>query len=601
MYKTITCILDKMLIKEHGFFNKLNVGWNSFISSQKLFSSFSHCSVSTSTASFATKSSTTVSTQISSIQVSPPGSSSFCYHKRSFIIESRKMFRKSDMSNMNDLNGLNDMSDLCGGSHGLNRRRCYSTKNSVKLEQKHTLSRIERKNTSEGGANASPRGDIIYTDIVIIGAGVIGAAISSRLSKEFPNHILIEKESRPGQGISSRSSEVIHAGLYYKEGSLKSQLCRVGNALMYRACDRLGVRAKRCGKWLVATTESEHEYLEQLKTFNDNAGFVRLQWLKYCGQFPNNNLFNNFFNNNYSNNTNNIHLNINNNLSINNIFKNNDLGFSNLENKLLEDSFSILESLDTGIVDSSSLVDALLHFNSFGNSILSEDERAIQIFNSEVIDILPLGPENYEILVQSGGEQFIIRSNIVINAAGLFASKLSQDLFQKACPHHPDISKYNLHFVKGNYFTYQERNLFHRLIYPVPDKEITSLGVHLTIDLQGNIRFGPDVEYLGMQHSNINYKVNDERQTAFFQSIQRYIPTGLEKDKLIPAYAGVRPKLQGPNEPFRDFIIQEESDKDCKGFISLCGIESPGLTSSLAIANYVSNLLSCSSQYDFKP
>jgi L-2-hydroxyglutarate oxidase LhgO len=367
--------------------------------------------------------------------------------------------------------------------------------------------------------------------ITIIGAGVVGLAIAERVSKDFSDVFVVEKHPTFGQETSSRNSEVIHAGLYYPKGSLKSRLCVEGKRLLYDYCKEYDVPIKNCGKLIVATSVDEISIIEGIKKS-----------------------------------------------AINNCVE--DLVIIDKDRIAeLEPSVFALKALfspSTGIVDSHSLMK-------------SYETRSINngchiVYGSEVTAIRKID-NGYDIsLLDSDKNIYRFTTRIVINSAGLTSDKVSEMAGL-------EDARLKILFCKGEYFRLNppKNRLINRLIYPVPVHNLEGIGIHVTIEMGGGVKLGPDVTYL---QSNIyDYKVTLSKQEAFFKSVRKFLPF-LNYEDLSPEMAGIRPKIQKPGDPVRDFYIKEESERDCPGFINLIGIESPGLTSSLAIANYVRKLIS---------
>jgi L-2-hydroxyglutarate oxidase LhgO len=368
------------------------------------------------------------------------------------------------------------------------------------------------------------------SEITIIGAGVVGLAIAEKLSEDHKNVFVIEKNKTFGQETSSRNSEVIHAGIYYPEGSLKARLCVAGKNLLYEYCRKYDIPFKNCGKLIVATSVKEIPILEKIKKTALNNGV-------------------------------------------------NDLMFKNRDEILnLEPCISSLKALyspSTGIIDSHSLMKQF-ETNSINNGTQC-------VYNTEVIGIKSID-HGYEILLLNpDGSKFSFTSGLVINSAGL-----NSDIISAMVGLEDDSLK--IHFCKGEYFKLNppKNKLVNGLIYPVPNPNLEGVGIHVTIDLGGGVKLGPDVTYLD---SNIyDYKVTSSKQEDFYKSAKRFLPF-LELNDLSPEMAGIRPKIQRSGEPVRDFYIMEESKRGCPGFVNLIGIESPGLTAAIAIADYVRSLL----------
>jgi L-2-hydroxyglutarate oxidase LhgO len=368
-------------------------------------------------------------------------------------------------------------------------------------------------------------------DLVIIGAGVVGLACSSLFSEKGLNTLVLEKNHSFGEETSSRNSEVIHAGMYYPNNSLKAQLCVGGNKLIYEWCSKKNVPFRRLGKFIIAISNDEIPQLENIYRRGKENGVENLQ---PC-----------------------------------------TIGYLKKSNPGVK-AVAALWSPDTGIIDSHKLMESF-----YENAAIHDCDFA---FNHKVIGIEKI-TDGYKISIQSGDDIFEIDTNKIINAAGLYSDTIAE--FAGI-----DIEKnrYKLHFCKGHYFRiHSSKNyLAANLIYPVPQENFAGLGVHVTLDLAGELKLGPDTFY--MDEKNQDYSVPENLNLKFFESASRYL-NNLELDDISADQSGIRPKLQGKGEPFRDFIICEESDKGLPGFVNLIGIESPGLTASLAIAKVVWKLL----------
>ena len=372
------------------------------------------------------------------------------------------------------------------------------------------------------------------SDITIIGAGVIGLAIAERVSQDYKNVFLIEKHTSFGQETSSRNSEVIHAGIYYTRNSLKSRLCVEGKWLLYDYCKKYNVPFNNCGKLIVATSETEIPVIEGIRQTAIKNGV-------------------------------------------------DDLSFLGREEVAeLEPNIFALKALfspSTGIVDSHSL---MKQFET--NAVVNGCQI---VYGSEVIGIMKINGGYKITVIDADKENYSFTSRVIINSAGLTSDKISEMA---------GINDDNLKimFCKGEYFRVNppKNRLITRLIYPVPHQNMEGIGIHVTIDMGGGVKLGPDVKYL---ESNIyDYKLTASKQEAFYDSAKKFLPF-LEYDDLAPEMAGIRPKIQKPGEPLRDFYIMEESKRGLPGFINLIGMESPGLTSSIAIAKYVVGLIDKSS------
>lgn len=363
-------------------------------------------------------------------------------------------------------------------------------------------------------------------DTLVIGAGVIGLACAARLAAPGRSTLIVEQESLIGSHTSSRNSEVIHAGIYYPPGSLKAELCLEGRERLYAWCQRWHVPHRRIGKLLVAVGDDEREKLQSLQANARNCGLDELQALDTKQLFR-------------------------------------------LEPAVK--GVAALLSPNTGIIDSHSYLQSLL--------AQAEAQEAQLILQTRVEGLERTG-DGWIVQGQSAGEAFSLKAQHVINAAGLFA----QELAAQTLPEPADVPA--LHLCQGRYFNYSGRSPFSHLIYPMPEANTAGLGVHATLDLGGQLRFGPDTRYV----DSIDYVVDEHLAGAFASAIQRYFPT-LDPQRLVPGYAGVRPKLSGPGMPAADFLLQMPSDHGLPGLVNLFGIESPGLTASLAIAERVAQQL----------
>ena len=367
-------------------------------------------------------------------------------------------------------------------------------------------------------------------EITIIGAGVVGLAIAEKVSEEHNNIFLIEKHLSFGQETSSRNSEVIHAGIYYTKDSLKARLCIEGKKLLYDYCRRFEVPFNNCGKLIVASSENEIQVIEGIRQSALGNGLDDLEVLEREQ-------------------------------------------ISEMEPNIF--ALKALYSPSTGIVDTHSLMKQY-ETNTINNGCQI-------VYGSEVTGIKRI-KGGYEItLLDADKKNYSFTSRIIINSAGLTSDKISEMV---------GINDENLkiQFCKGEYFRINppKNRLVGRLIYPVPHPNMEGIGIHVTIDMGGGVKLGPDVKYL---ESNVfDYKLTISKQEAFFKSAKKFLPF-LEFDDLAPEMAGIRPKIQKPGEPQRDFYIEEESRRGYPGFINLIGMESPGLTSSISIAKYVNNLI----------
>ncbi|MGP2490113.1 NAD(P)/FAD-dependent oxidoreductase [Mesorhizobium sp. PUT5] len=365
-------------------------------------------------------------------------------------------------------------------------------------------------------------------DCIVAGAGVVGLAIARELAGRGHDVLVLEAESAIGTHTSSRNSEVIHAGLYYAPGSLKARLCVAGRDRLYAYCAARGIAHARCGKLIVATAPGQEAALDAIAAKARACGAGELARL------------------------------------------------SAAEALALEPALrctGALFSPATGIIDSHGLMLALLGDAQARGAVLCLDTRVVAA-RAEAGRIVLATRDG------AGGEEFEIAARRFVNAAGLGAAALAASISGLDPRFVPA-----LRYAKGNYFSVAGRTPFRHLVYPVP--EPGGLGVHLTLDLGGVARFGPDVEWTGA----LDYHVDPARAGRFYHAIRRYWPA-LEDGSLRPAYSGIRPKLSGSGEPDADFVIQDASDHGIPGLVNLFGIESPGLTACLAIAERVGERLS---------
>ena len=362
-------------------------------------------------------------------------------------------------------------------------------------------------------------------DAVVIGAGVVGLAVGRALAQSGLETVVLERTNLIGSGTSSRNSEVIHAGIYYATGSLKARLCVQGREALYAYCEAHGVEHRRCGKLLVATTAAQQAKLLQIQAQAARNGVADLQLLT----------------------ADRVHA---------------------LEPEL--HAVAALLSPSTGIIDSHGLMLA------FQGDLERAGGALALLAPVESIDVR--GPR---LVLSVGGDvPMQLSARVVVNAAGLWSPHLAAATLGLASQHVPQA-----HYAKGNYFSLAARAPFSHLVYPIPQD--AGLGVHLTLDLAGQARFGPDVEWIAPATPDaIDYRVDASRAAAFEADIRSYWP-GLPHGALQPAYSGVRPKLQGSGQPATDFVLQGPADHGIKGLMNLFGIESPGLTASLAIADEV--------------
>jgi L-2-hydroxyglutarate oxidase LhgO len=359
-------------------------------------------------------------------------------------------------------------------------------------------------------------------DCAVIGAGVVGLAVARQLAAQGREVLILEAGGAFGTGISARNSEVIHAGIYYPAGSLKARLCVAGRRMLYDYCAERGIGHRRCGKLIVATDDGQRGQLAAISAKARANGVEDLQLL------------------------------------------------ARDDARALEPALECTAALlspSTGIVDSHGLMLALL-----GDA---ERHGAVLALHSPV-----QGGEVAadRIMLEVGGapaNAMRLHARTVVNCAGLGAQGIAGRL--RGLPVHTVPP---LHYAKGNYYALAGRAPFSRLIYPVPVP--AGLGVHLTLDLGGQARFGPDVEWI----DRIDYAVAPERADAFYAEVRRYWPQ-LPDGALLPAYAGIRPKPHAPDAAACDFLVSGPAEHGIRGLVCLYGIESPGLTASLALAEHV--------------
>lgn len=353
------------------------------------------------------------------------------------------------------------------------------------------------------------------TEIVVVGAGVVGLAVAASLARAGREVLVLERNLLIGAETSSRNSEVIHAGIYYPTSSLKAAMCVRGKALLYEHCEEHAVPYSNCGKLIVATAEEQFETLKGYQAQAELNGVGALRWVE--------------------------------------------------RNELLElepevEALAALHSPTTGIIDS--------HQYMLSLQGLLESHGGMIAFDAEVqaLSCAPDTPQRLR-LDTSQGE---VCCRWLINSAGLWAPELGQSLDENAP---------SARYAIGHYYSYSA-SPFNQLVYPVA--EAGGLGVHVTIDLAGQSRFGPDIRW----RDEIDYEFDDSRRPEFVQAIRRYFP-GLDESRLQSGYTGIRPKLSLGAGQSDDFVIRTAEHHGVEGFINLLGIESPGLTGSLAIAEYV--------------
>ncbi len=357
-------------------------------------------------------------------------------------------------------------------------------------------------------------------EAVVIGAGVIGLAAARALALAGHEVVVLERAYTVGFETSSRNSEVIHGGLYYPAGSLKAVTCVAGRERLYTYCAERGIPHARLGKLIVATEEAEIPGVEKIEAAARANGVSNLEWL------------------------------------------------TTSEAQRIEPELNCVAALlspSTGIIDSHAL---MLAYQGE-----AEEAGAFVAFRSPVLDGR-VRSDGFELDV-GGDEPTTIRCRILVNAAGLHAPSVARAIDGVPLETIPPA-----YFCRGVYFTLLGRTPFRRLIYPVPVPG--GLGVHITLDLAGQARFGPDVEWI----PDVDYAVNPRRGDAFYAAVRRYWP-GLRDGALQPGYAGIRPKISGPNEAAADFVVQGPEAHGVPGLVNFYGIELPGLTASLPLADEV--------------
>ncbi len=364
------------------------------------------------------------------------------------------------------------------------------------------------------------------TDVVVIGAGAVGLAVAAEFARSGHEVIVLEAADGIGTGTSSRNSEVIHGGMYYPTGSLRHRMCVEGRRKLYAYLEARGVPHMKRGKLIVATSEKETAKIEGIHATGIRNGVEALEMVSGATAMA---------------------------------------WEPNLQ------CVAALWSPETGIVDSHSYMLALQ------GEI--EDHGGLIAFETPVMRIEPLSAGGFKVLT-GGREPWSIECRRVVNSAGLGAHGVLRSIEGFPAEH---IPKFVL--AKGNYFGCSGKQAFTRLIYPAPVDG--GLGVHVTMDLAGRMKFGPDVEWLSSNDpATVDYTVDPKRSESFYEAIRRYWP-GLPDGAITPDYSGCRPKLSGPGEPVADFRIDGPDLHGISGLVNLLGIESPGLTSSLAIAEDV--------------
>jgi L-2-hydroxyglutarate oxidase LhgO len=365
-------------------------------------------------------------------------------------------------------------------------------------------------------------------DCVVIGGGLIGVACANVIARGGRSVAVIERNRRPGMETSSRNSGVIHAGLYYPPGSLKAVACTEGRHLLYRRCEALGLPHRRTGKLVVATNSEEQGQLEFLAQRARSNGAGEVALL------------------------------------------------TQMQTRALEPHVSAVGALlspESGIVD--------VHELLYSHKKEALDAGADFSFETSVEGLERQGSE-WKVSCRARGDQrFLVTTPVVVNAAGLSANHVAQMVGVPL-----EAAHFVYHYAKGDYFSLsaRHRGRVRRLVYPVPSQ--VGLGIHLTMDLSGALTAGPDAEYVG----ELKYSVDESKRAQFADALRRYYPD-ISADELSPAYSGIRPKLQGPGEAFRDFVLEDMTDWGAPGVVALLGIESPGVTASEFLAQRTNALV----------
>lgn len=362
-------------------------------------------------------------------------------------------------------------------------------------------------------------------DVIIIGAGVVGLATAAELCRQFPGACIgvFDKEQQFGWHTSSRNSEVIHGGMYYPTGSLKAKLCVEGRHLLYEFCEQYQIPHQRIGKLIIAREDSEIPAIEGIAKQG----------------------------------------------AINGI---DDLALIDKDQVMQMEphikAVAAIHSLSTGIIDSHKLM------AKFESMILSGDNAFIG-YKHEIIGVEFTGSEYIVTYKGPDGQVDQLACDWLINCAGLWSDEVAAWLGL-------DVAKegYKIYWVKGEYFSISatKSKLLNHLVYPPPLKALVGIGIHVTKSLDGRARLGPSAFYV----DSVNYDVDPDHQEQFYQAARLYLPF-VEKDDVAPDMAGVRPKIQSPTDPQKDFVIRHEAANGLPGFINMVGIESPGLTAAIAI------------------
>jgi L-2-hydroxyglutarate oxidase LhgO len=363
-------------------------------------------------------------------------------------------------------------------------------------------------------------------DCIVIGAGVIGLAAARALALRGREVIILERERQFGMHTSSRNSEVIHAGIHYEPKSLKARLCVSGRDLLYRYCAERGIEHRRCGKFTVAASHAELTSLEMIAANARDSGVFDLEWLDGATA------------------------------------RRQEPGLA---------CVAALSSPSTGIIDSHAYMRSLLAD--------AESRGAHIVYGAPVTGMRPTSA-GVEVSID-GDLSPAARARLIVNSAGLQAHRVASSIEGFPAQHIPRIF-----YGKGSYFALKGASPFSRLIYPAPPATGGHLGIHMTLDLAGTARFGPDLQWV----EEVDYAVDVKRAAIFCDAIRQYWPQ-LDASRLQAAYAGIRPKLSGPGEAAKDFNISGSTDHGIAGIVNLFGMESPGLTASLALGEYIAAML----------
>jgi L-2-hydroxyglutarate oxidase LhgO len=368
------------------------------------------------------------------------------------------------------------------------------------------------------------------TPLTVVGAGVVGLAVAARLAPRLPGLVILERRERHGTETSSRNSEIVHAGFYHPAGSLKSRLCVRGKELLYEACERHGIPHRRIGKLIAATTSADEPELERLLELGKANG---VELTRLSGE----------------------------------------------ECHRLEPHVAAvagLHSPSTGIISADTLIDVLLRQARAAGAHLQVRAELVGLERRD---------RDYRLAIRTPDGTEELTSERVVNAAGL-----ESDTIAALAGIDIDEAGYRLHWWKGSYFAVSgaKRGIVSRLVYPIPRVDAIITGHHAIVGLDGRLRFGPDAEH--RPDRTLDYTVDESTRAAFGESVRRLVPEISDED-LSPDLSGMRAKLQGPGDGFRDFVVAEESARGRPGLVNLVGIDSPGLTSALALAEEVDRLL----------